>query len=270
MPILPLSRRALVGLGAMAGVVLAASSGPARSAPPQPLLIAVEGEYPPFNETDKKGKLSGFDIDIANALCKAMQTSCKFVKQRWDRMIPDLVDGKYDLVVSSMSITAERQQKIDFTQPYYQTPAKLVALKGVNLANALDSLKGQRVGVQKATVHEQYLARTLGSSIELVRYDTLPKAEADLMAKKVDFVFGDAMALSEGFLKTDKGKQYVFVGPDVRIGNGIGIGVRKGQADLITQLNQALGNIRSDGTYDKIATKYFAFALGDLQAADAQ
>ena len=270
MAILPLSRRVLVGLGASAGLLLAASITPAFSAPPEALRIAVEGEYPPFNQTDRKGKLSGFDIDIANALCKALQTSCSFVKQRWDRMIPDLMDGKYDLVVSSLSITAERLQKIDFTLPYYNTPAKLVAKKGVSLANALDGLKGQRVGVQKATTHELYLTRMLGSTVELIRYDTLPKAEADLVAKKVDFVFGDAMALSEGFLKTDKGKGYEFVGPDIRIGSGIGIGVRKGQSDLVAQLNQALGTIQGDGTYSKIAAKYFAFSLGGWQAAETQ
>src|SRR3954462_9048248 len=156
MAILPLSRRALVLLGAAASM-LAAPMTPALSAPSETLQIAVEGEYPPFNKTDKKGQLSGFDIDIANALCKAIQASCKFVKQRWDRMIPDLVDGKYDLVVSSLSITPERLQKIDFTLPYYNTPAKLVAKKGASLSSTLDGLKGQRLGVQKATTHELYL-----------------------------------------------------------------------------------------------------------------
>jgi hypothetical protein len=103
--------------------------------------------------------------------------------------------------------------------------------------------------------------------VELVRYDTLPKAEADMLAGKVDFVFGDAMALSQGFLKTDKGKAFAFVGPDIRIGSGIGIGVRKGQPDLVANLNRALSAIHSDGTYDKIAAKYFDFSLGEWQSA---
>ena len=126
MAILPLSRRALIFWASPPGYCWQPDA-PALSASSETLRIAVEGEYPPFNQTDKKGKLSGFDIDIANALCKSIQASCKFVKQRWDRMIPDLVDGKYDLVVSSLSITPERLQKIDFTLPYYNTPAKLVA-----------------------------------------------------------------------------------------------------------------------------------------------
>ncbi len=254
---LPLARRALLGF--LAITVLTAL--PMLEAQAQTLRIAVEGEYPPFSKTDKKGKMSGFDVDIANALCKAIQAKCELIKQRWDRIIPDLVDGKYDLVVSSMSITAERRQKIDFTNPYYYTPAKFVAKKDSDLPATLDALKGHKIGVQKATTHEQQLVRKLGSSVEIVRYETLPKAQADLAAGKVDLVFGDALALWQGFLKTDKGKGYTFVGPDFIFGSGIGIGVRKGQTELITTLNRALDSIRADGTYDKIAGEYFAFPL---------
>ena len=256
---LPLSRRALLGLLSVAISALAAA--PLSAAQDQVLRIAVEGEYPPFNQTDKKGNLSGFDVDIAKALCNALDAKCELVKQRWDRIIPDLVNGKYDLVVSSMSITAERRQKIDFTNPYYNTPAKFVAKKNAELVATLDALKGRRIGVQKATTHEQYLMRQLGSSAEIVRFQTLPNAQADLTAGKLDVVFGDALALSEGFLKTAKGKSYVFVGPDMVFGSGIGIGVRKGQPDLLANLNRALEAIRADGTYDKIASQYFSFSL---------
>ena len=116
-----------------------------------------------------------------------------------------------------------------------------MAKKGASLSSHAGRPEGAAVGVQKATTHEQYLTRKLGSAAELVRFDTLPKAQADLLAGKVDFVFGDAMALSQGFLKTDKGKAFAFVGPDIRIGSGIGIGVRKGQPDLVANLNRALG-----------------------------
>ena len=256
-----LSRRALLGLLSGAIVSLSGAAGPAWAAQGQALRIAIEGEYPPFNKSDKKGNLSGFDVDIAKALCQALEAKCEFIKQRWDRIIPDLVDGKYDLVVSSMSITAERRQRIDFTNPYYHTPAKFVAKKTAELATTLEALKGRKIGVQKATTHEQYLVRQLGNAAEIIRFQTLPKAQADLTAGKVDVVFGDALALSEGFLKTDKGKSYAFVGPDMVFGSGIGIGVRKGQAELVRDLNQALEQIRADGTYEKIAREYFAFSL---------
>jgi arginine/ornithine transport system substrate-binding protein len=266
----PLSRRVLLGLFSGAALTWAAVAVPLSAAQAEALRIAVEGEYPPFNKTDKKGKLSGFDVDIANALCKALEAKCEFVKQRWDRIIPDLVDGKYDLVVSSMSITAERRQRIDFTNPYYQTPAKFVGKKDMSLPAALDALKGHKIGVQKATTHEQYLYRQLGSSVEIVRYDTLPKAQGDLTAGKLDLVFGDALALSEGFLKTDKGKQFAFMGPDMVFGSGIGIGVRKGQPELVNSLNRALDAIRANGSYDKIASQYFTFSLNNWKLADTQ
>ena len=172
---LPLSRRALLGLLSGAIFTLAGSVVPVSAAQATALRIAVEGEYPPFNKTDKKGKLSGFDVDIAKALCEAIEAKCEFVKQPWTRIIPDLVAGKYDLVASSMSITAERRQKIDFTNPYYHTPAKFVGKKDDPVAPTLDALKGRSIAVQKATTHELFLKRQLGNSVEIVRYDTLPK-----------------------------------------------------------------------------------------------
>lgn len=254
-------RRALLGLFA-AGIALGIGTiGPA-AATGQTLTIAVEGEYPPFNQMDKKGKFSGFDIDIANAVCKQLSVSCKFVQQPWPDMIDGLIAGDYDLVISSLSITNARRQRIDFSEAYYTTPAKFVARKDLSLTATLDALKGRKVAVQKATTHERYLSSRLGSSVEIVRYETLPAATADLAKGKVDLVFADALALSQGFLKSAKGKSFAFVGPDLVLGNGIGIGVKKGQPDLIAQLNRALEAIRADGSYTEIGSKYFPFKLG--------
>lgn len=255
-----LSRRVLVGLFAaslafgVAGARQASATGPV-------LKIAVEGEYPPFNQVDKKGKFSGFDIDIANAVCKQLQASCQFVRQPWASMIDGLVAGDYDLVISSLSITNARRQRIDFSEAYYSTPAKFVAKKDLALSATLDALKGRKVAVQKATTHERYLSSRFGSGVDIVRYDTLPAATADLAKGKVDLVFADALALSQGFLTTDKGKLFAFVGPDLVLGNGIGIGVRKGQPDLVAELNRALDSIRADGSYESIGSKYFPWGL---------
>jgi arginine/ornithine transport system substrate-binding protein len=266
-------RGALAALAATVAV-LGVGTADIAAARAESLLVAVEGEYPPFNVTDKKGRLTGFDVDIANAICKALDASCKLVKQQWDRMIPDLAAGKYDMVVSSMSITSSRRKQIDFTRPYYQTPAKFVAKKGGGIVVSPDGLKGRRLGVQRATSHERYLTSLYGDSAVLVRYDTLPKAQADMVAGKVDLVFADAMALSEGFLKTKKGEDFEFVGPDFRdsrwLGQGIGIGVRRGRADLVGQLNEALDAIKADGTYARIERAYFDFAIGQGQAIASQ
>lgn len=254
-----LTRRVVLGLFAAS---LALGIGYARpAAADQALKIAVEGEYPPFNQIDKKGKFSGFDIDIANAVCKQLNASCKFIQQPWPSMIDGLIAGDYDLVISSLSITNARRQRIDFSEAYYTTPAKFVAKKDLSLSATLDALKGRKVAVQKATTHERYLSSRLGSGVEIVRYETLPAATADLAKGKVDLVFADALALSQGFLDTSKGKSFAFVGPDLVLGNGIGIGVRKGQPDLVAQLNHALDAIRANGTYTQIGSKYFPFGL---------
>jgi ABC-type amino acid transport substrate-binding protein len=166
------------------------------------------------------------------------------------------------MIVSSMSVTSSRRQQIDFSDPYYQTPAKFVAKKGAPLDRSLADLRGKRVGVQKGTNHEQFLASN-HVGIALTRYETLTKATAALSAGKIDYLFGDAMALDKGFLKTPKGKGFAFVGPDLRdpryFGQGIAVAVQKGNADLRARLNQALAEIKASGRYDEIQKKYFVF-----------
>ena len=229
------------------------------------LRVAVEGEYPPFSSTTAGGKLTGFDVDIAHALCAELKASCRLVKQQWDRMIPDLVAGRYEMIVSSMSITASRREKIDFTDPYYQTPAKFVAKRGADIDTSLAELKGKRVGVQKATTHDRFLTDRFGGMVEVARYDTLRSATADLGAGRIDYLFGDALALHAGLLKASKGQGYTFVGPDLRdpgyFGQGIGIAVQKGNDALRQDLNRALAAIRADGTYAAIAQRYFPFPM---------
>lgn len=83
------------------------------------IRIATEGAYPPFNYTNADGSLAGYDIDVANALCKQMQAKCEIVAQDWDGIIPGLLAQKYDAVIAGMSITPERQEKVDFTEPYF-------------------------------------------------------------------------------------------------------------------------------------------------------
>jgi arginine/ornithine transport system substrate-binding protein len=224
--------------------------------------IGTEGAYPPFNYMSPDGQIVGFDIDIAMALCERMQVECTLVQQDWDGMIPALLAKKYDAIVASMSITDERRQKVEFTKKYYQTPGRFVAKKGANFDISKEGLAGKKVGVQRATTHDSFLTDNFGDS-EIVRYASQDEANLDLVSGRVDLLLADSVTLSESLLKADQGKEFEFVGPAYAdpkwFGYGVGIALRKADTDLRDKFNEAIDAIRADGTWDKIAQKYFDF-----------
>jgi arginine/ornithine transport system substrate-binding protein len=209
------------------------------------------------------GQLAGFDVDIANALCAEMKAECTLVKQDWDGMIPALLARKYDAIIASMSITDERKERVDFTDKYYHTPARLVVKKGDSLVVTPEGLAGKKIGVQRETIHDKFATDNWGDTAEIVRYATQDEANLDAVAGRVDALLADMVVLDAGFLKTDAGKGFEFTGPEFNdpkwFGPGAGIAVRKQDKDLTEKLNQAIAAIRANGTYDKIAKKYFDF-----------
>lgn len=225
--------------------------------------VGVEGAYPPFSEVTADGKLVGFDIDIANALCEEMKVECELVTQDWDGIIPALQARKYDAIIASMSITPERKEKVDFTKKYYNTPAKFVRKKGSGIEITKEGLKGKTVGVQRATIHDNFVTDVYGDTAEVKRYGTQDEAYLDMVAGRVDLLLADSVAMDGGFLQTDAGKDFEFVGPDFNdpkyFGEGAGIAVRKGEEDLLNMLNQAIDAIRANGTYKTIQDKYFDY-----------
>eukprot|EP00752_Nemacystus_decipiens_P000476 g476.t1 len=228
------------------------------------LRIGVEGAYPPFSEKTASGELVGFDIDIANALCAEMGKECTLVEQDWDGIIPALQARKYDAIIASMSITEERQKVVDFTKKYYQTPAKFAAKKGAGLTDTPEGLAGKVIGVQRGTIHDNYIS-DLYTDSEIKRYGTQDEAYLDLQAGRVDAILADSIAISDGFLNTDAGADYEFFGVDHTdpkyFGEGAGIAVRKGEDALREALNAAIEAIRANGTYEQINNKYFDFDI---------
>jgi arginine/ornithine transport system substrate-binding protein len=226
--------------------------------------ICVEGAYPPFSETSPDGSIVGFDIDIANALCAEIGEECNMVKTDWDGIIPALLEGKCDAIIASMSITPERQEVIDFTNKYYQTPAKFVAAADAGLEDTPESLSGKVVGVQRGSIHQGFMEGEF-PDVELRLYGTQDEAHLDLAAGRLDAVMADTIAIEDGFLKTPAGEGYAFFGQSYSIpkyhGPGAGIGVRKGEDDLRESLNAAIEAIRESGQYDEIADKYFDFDI---------
>src|SRR5215472_9582851 len=196
----------------------------------QKVKVATEGAYAPFNFKDTNGQLQGFDVDIAKALCAKAKFDCEIVAQDWDGIIPGLLAKKYDAIIASMSITEERKKSIDFTQKYYQTPARFIAKKGAGIEISEAGLKGMSVGVQRATIHANYIHQTYGNVVNVKEYDTQENANLDLVAGRLDAILADSVVLQEGFLNKPEGKAFEFVGPDLRgpiFGEGAGIGIRK-------------------------------------------
>ena len=227
------------------------------------LRMGTEGAYAPFNSIDKNGKLIGFDIEIGDALCKAMNKECEWVTADWDGIIPALLAKKFDTIVASMSITAERQKKIDFTGKYYTSPVKFAQPKGgAPIEISEKGLKGKIIGVQGGTVTEKFVKGTFGNVAEVKAYGAQDEANLDFVSGRVDLLAADSFVLYD-FLATKDGSFAEAIGPDFDdpkyIGDGIGIGIRKGEDELKAMLNKAIAQIRADGTYKKINDKYFPF-----------
>jgi arginine/ornithine transport system substrate-binding protein len=250
-----------LALGAAAALFVLASAAYAKDW--TKVRIGTEGAYPPFNYMSPDGQIVGFDVDIAMALCEHMKVECTLVQQDWDGIIPALLARKYDAIVASMSITEERKQKVDFTKKYYQTPARFVAKKGSGVEITPEGLEGKKVGVQRATIHDSFLTDNYGDTVEIVRYGTQDEANLDLVAGRVDLLLADSIALRDGLLNTPEGADFEFVGPSFSdpkwFGEGAGIAIRKGDTELQEKLNLAIDEIRANGTWDRIAQKYFDF-----------
>ncbi len=237
--------------------------GAAQADEMREVRIGTEGAYPPFNYIDADGKLVGFDVEMAEALCAAANYKCTFVVQDWDGIIPGLLADKYDAIIASMSITPKRKEVVDFTNKYYNTPARFVVLKGDQFDITEGSgLDGLRVGVQGATTHEDFV-RAKWPKAEVVTYGTQDQANADLESGRVDLVMADSVVLQEGFIKTDAGACCEFFGESYNDpkfhGDGAGIAIRKGEPELVEAFNAAIVQIRGDGTYKAINDKYFEF-----------
>lgn len=245
-------------------LVLALPLAAAQAADPVKLRVGVEGAYPPFSSVGPDGQIKGFDIDIAKALCEQIKAQCTLVQLDFDGMIPALQARKIDMIVASMSITPERLKVVDFSDKYYTTPNRLIAKAGSGIDGTPASLKGRKIGVQRATIHDRYAtAKFAGASI--VRYGKQDEIYLDLAAGRIDATLVDAVAGNEGFLKTPAGKGFAFVGPEFDdpefFGKGAGIAVRKSDTDLRDRLNTAIKAIRANGTYKQIAARYFDFDI---------
>ena len=210
--------------------------------------VGTEGAYPPYNFVNDRGEVDGFERELGDELCRRAGLECVWVTDEWDSMIPSLVAGDYDIIMAGMSITDERDRVIDFTQPYLPpSPSVYIALAGAG-----EGATGGRVAAQAATVQAGYLSQ---SGATLLEYPLAPEAVAAVLdgeadAALVDQEFArDSITQSEGRL--------AFVGPEVTLDSGTGIGIREDDSQLKDKLDQAIDAIKEDGSLNILIKKWF-------------
>ena len=243
-------------------IVTAAVGVAAGTASAEKIKIGTEGAYPPFNSLTADGKLEGFDIDIANALCAQMKAECEFVVQDWDGIIPALQAGKFDAIVASMSITEERKKQVAFTNKYYTTPLAVVALKDSDLTSTEPAaMAGKTVGAQASTtqsIYAQDFYTPAGADVK--QYPTQEEAVQDMLNGRLDAIISDKFVLTD-WMKTASNDCCKLVGDVAGTETETGIAVRLDDNALREKLNAAIDAIVADGTYKKIQSKYFDFDI---------
>ncbi|WP_041394336.1 arginine ABC transporter substrate-binding protein [Photobacterium profundum] len=227
----------------------------ANAAAQEEIKFAMEATYAPFEYVDENNQIQGFDVDLANALCKEMDAKCSFHNQAFDSLIPALKFKRYDAAISGIDITEARQKQVSFTNPYYDNSAAFVAVEG-KVANQA-ALSGKRVGVQNGSTHQSYLIDQM-AGVTAVPYASYQDAFIDMQNGRIDSVFGDTAVVAEWFKKNDT---LTYVGDQVTnqeyFGNGFGIAVNKKNEELVNQLNAALKTVKANGQYQEIFDKYF-------------
>lgn len=251
-------------LGAAMFAMLAV--GASASAQERVIRFGSDATYPPFESTAPNGDIVGFDIDLAKAMCEKLKAKCTFQNQAWDGIIPALRAKKFDVIASSMSITAERKKAVAFTQKLWSTPNPLVGKEGLKADTTPEGTKGLDLGIQQGTIQDKYATKYFKDA-NIKRYKTLEDALKDLVTGRVQAVFADN-GVADEFLASPNGKGFAIIGTPLPssadreiFGEGTGFAVRKDDTKLLEDLNRAFDEIRADGTYDKIAKQYFKYDI---------
>lgn len=218
--------------------------------------------YPPFTSKDASGTWVGWEVDLMNAVCAKAKIECTLVETAWDGIIPSLTQGRQiDVIWSSMSITNERKQTIDFTHWYYNTPTVLIGTKNGDLDITPAHLSGKVIGTQVSTIHQKYVDKYfVAAGATNKTYQTQDEANADLAAGRLDYTQADGSAL-EAFLATEQGAaccEFKANVPEDKeiLGEGVGGGVRKEDTELKAKLDAAIVELAKSGEIAAITKKY--------------
>jgi octopine/nopaline transport system substrate-binding protein len=246
------------------------------------IRIGTEGAYAPWNFSEAGGKLSGFEIDLANELCKRMNAECTIVAQDWDGIIPALQASKYDAIMAAMNITDKRLETINFSSVYAAAPASFAVLKSSPLAKlpgadetyplatkaaeaqkAIDAmkpmLKGKVIGAQVSTTNLNFVEKYFKDQVDIRSYKTTEQHDLDLTAGRIDGAFAAVTYWNDVMSKPD-GKDITLAGPQFSgdvLGRGVAAGLRKEDTELKAKFDGAIKDVIADGTCKTLSVKWF-------------
>jgi lysine-arginine-ornithine-binding protein len=246
--------------------VLALASTSALAKDLSVIRFGVDPTFAPFESKNPNGELIGFDIDLGNAICAQLKVKCVWVETAFDSIIPALKARKFDGVLSAMTVNEKRKENVAFSDRLYNSPNRLIAKKDSGLLPTAESLKGKRVGVAQGSTQEAYVkAAWAPHGVTMVSYTNQDLLYPDLVSGRIDASLTDAVVADIGFLQTPRNTGFAFAGDTVQdeklLGQGIAIGLRKDDLELIQAINGALAEMHRNGTYDAIQKKYFTFDI---------
>jgi lysine-arginine-ornithine-binding protein len=271
--------RKTLRIAGAAAIAIAALMHDATAKEWKSLTIGVEGAFPPFNMIASDGTLSGYDIDVANDVCRRANLDCKLVAQDWDSQIPALVAGKFDAVLT-MGPNPQRAKVIDFTVPYAITPNAFMVSKSGPLASLAHSnehvsvndasskpiieelrkaLSGKTVGAPLSTSQQQFIEETFKGDVDVRTYKSSESVDLDLVAGRIDAEFNNIVYLTSAVGKPGN-EDLVVVGPLLTGGvmaTNVCLGMRKGDSELQAILDKAIKEATADGTLSKLSMKWF-------------
>ncbi|MEK3993448.1 transporter substrate-binding domain-containing protein [Psychrobacillus sp. FSL K6-2365] len=216
------------------------------------LNVAFEGTYPPFNYLDDNGELTGFDVDISNEIAKRLGVKAYFITSKWEGLIGGLKADKFDIIIGQMTVTEERKKSVDFTDPYVITGSVLITREETNDISKLEDIKGKKVGVGGGTTFEEIANSVEGADVKL--YKAFSDYLEDLKNERLDVIINDQLLVSYNIKENNLP---IKVASDILKVDEVGMAVNKGNADFVEKVNEALSEMKEDGTYNEIYKKWF-------------
>ncbi|MGH1418023.1 MAG: transporter substrate-binding domain-containing protein [Hyphomicrobiaceae bacterium] len=258
------------GMMCLLGLAPASTAQEAENIDPPPerrviIRFVTEGEFPPFNFYDEDGVLTGFNIDLARAICLEVNVTCDIKVQPWGKLVATLKSGDADAIIAAQAVTAKALRDVDFSARYFHTPGRFVARRrGRKIDISREALVDRLIGVTAATAHEAYL-RTFFGDARIKTYKTPVKTREALREGQVDVIFGDGISLAfwlNGTLSQQccEFRGGAFLEPKF-FGDGLAIAVRSGDDRLRSEINTGLERVRNSGRFRELVSRYFPFKI---------